>query len=312
MPNNCALDSNETTWTVLKALSASKTLALQYVEDAQKYDIFVVEGKETYYTAIFKSGATMPLGIDSGQNSADRADFETNYKSGANAAVVTKVSSSQLPAALVGGRLDVVVGASLPSGTNRVGAVRLVDGNDARLDLDRNTAIPAGSRGLLALGQDEDGAAQALDVREDSVDLVRRLQVEGRVSVMAPSPPPSTTSVSVAADNPLSISSNITTTYVITNAKTFHLQQITAGSEGDSTERGSCVEVSYYDGTTNHLIERVYLNGFTTSVSFNNVSKSRDGTTMTGNGSTKTIRVLRRRLSGASQEVDAVVRGYES
>ena len=161
------------------------------------------------------------------------------------------------------------------------------------------------------MGEDASGTAQAADIRKDTVDNIRRLQIEGRVSVTAPVAPPSTTAVSIASDSPLSITSDSTTNYVITNAKTFYLQQVVAGSEGDTSERGSVVEVLYYDGSTEHIIERVYLNGFTTSISLNNINKSRDGTTMTGDGSTKQIRVRRRRLSGSSQEVDAVVRGYE-
>ena len=200
---------------------------------------------------------------------------------------------------------------ALPVGDNRLGKVKLVDANDVALDLARDTTIPANTRGLMVMGEDASGKAQAADIRKDTVDNIRRLQIEGRVSVTAPVAPPSTTAVSIASDSPLSITSDSTTNYVITNAKTFYLQQVVAGSEGDTSERGSVVEVLYYDGSTEHIIERVYLNGFTTSISLNNINKSRDGTTMTGDGSTKQIRVRRRRLSGSSQEVDAVVRGYE-
>jgi hypothetical protein len=216
-----------------------------------------------------------------------------------------------LPAALTGsGNLKVAQQEAMPAGTARLGAVRLVDHNDLRLDMAPDAALPSGYRGLLAMGHDEDDKAQVLDVRLDPVDGQRRLQIEGKVSFTAPSPPPSTTAVTITFAGTLAIAADATDNYVIANAKRFVLQQIIAGSEGDSTEKGSCIEVSYFNGTTAFLIERVYINGFTTQV-YPNTEKSRNGTLCDGNGTTKTIRVVRRRLSGASQEVDVVVRGYE-
>lgn len=163
---------------------------------------------------------------------------------------------------------------------------------------------------VLTAGKDASGDVRALDVRYDSTDGIRRLQVEGRVSVTAPTAPPSTTAVTITFSGALSISSTATDNYTITNGKKFVLQQVIAGSEGDTSERGSVVEVFYYDGSTERIIERVYLNGFTTAV-YPNAATARDGTAITGNGTTKTIRLRRRRLSGSAQEVDAVLRGYE-
>ena len=200
---------------------------------------------------------------------------------------------------------------SLPAGTNRIGAVRNVDANDAAIDLARDTSIPSGSRGFLMVGEDGSGVARAVDIRVDPNDSKRRLQIEGKVlAVTTPIAPPSSTTVSIAADSPLSINTTTDTTYTIPNGVTFYLQQVVGGSEGDTSERGSVIEVFYYDGTTNHIVERVYVNGFTTYVAVNDLSKSRDATSMVGDGSTKLIRVRRRRLSGSAQEVDAVVRGY--
>ena len=185
-----------------------------------------------------------------------------------------------------------------------------MDHNDVALDLARDVAIPSGSRGVLPVGLDGDGNIRAMDVRVDGIDGTRRLQIEGKVSFSPPAAPPAATAVSITFSGALAISTNQTDNYTITNAKRFVLQQVVAGSEGDSTERGSVVEVFYFDGTTERIVERVYLNGFTTEV-FPSTETSRDGTNCDGNGSTKTIRIRRRRLSGASQEVDFVVRGYE-
>lgn len=188
--------------------------------------------------------------------------------------------------------------------------VLLYDANGVAMPLARDTAIPASARGLLGMGEDPGGVARALDVRVDALDGRRRLQIEGKFSLTPPEPPPSTTKVTITFAGALSITTDQTDNYVITASKRFVVQQIVAGCEGDTSERGSVVEVIYFDGTTEHLVERIYLNGFTTEV-YPATELSRDGTILEGNGTTKTIRVKRRRLSGSTQEVDFVVRGYE-
>lgn len=207
-------------------------------------------------------------------------------------------------------RTEAKLTGALPAGTSRLGSVRIVDANDVALDLARGASVPAGSRGLLGIGEDAAGVARAIDVRVDPLDGRRRLQIEGKLTVSPPEPPPSTTKVTITFAGALSIATDTADDYTIANGKRFVVQQIIAGSEGDTSERGSVVEVFYFDGTTEHLVERVYLNGFTTEV-YPNTDKARDGTLADGNGTTKTIRVRRRRLSGSMQEVDFVVRGYE-
>ncbi|MHA2334281.1 MAG: hypothetical protein ACXAEU_19795, partial [Candidatus Hodarchaeales archaeon] len=110
---------------------------------------------------------------------------------------------------------------------------------------------------------------------------------------------------------PLEVASLETHNYTITNGKTFYIQQIVVGAEGDPTEKGSKVEVHYFDGTTEHLIDRLYITGFTAFGSYPDASLARDDTELVGDGSTKTIRVKRIRMSGGTQEVDVVIRGYE-
>jgi len=87
------------------------------------------------------------------------------------------------------------------------------------------------------------------------------------------------------------------------------LEYLVAGAEGDPTAKGSKIEVLYYDGAAEHLVERIYLMGESVSV-YPNTSSARDGTAMTGNGSTKKVYLRRHRMSGTAQEVDAVARGY--
>ena len=156
-----------------------------------------------------------------------------------------------------------------------------------------------------------DGDGNLVNVTED--DGVLRLAILGKV-VIAPSPIPDTaTAVTIAADTPLVVGAQPSihsTEYIIPDGEAFTLQQLTAGAEGDPTEKGSKVEVYYFDGTVDHLIERVYVSGFSLSTSYPDVELARDGTPMVGDGSTKKIRIDRIRMSGTAQELDSVVRGF--
>jgi hypothetical protein len=296
------LDSNIGTWLGATTPTVGSKVSADSIPTVIASDQVAVASKNAISTQV--DGHSLTLGAT---GDADTA----NTVIGRLKQTITKLAGG-LPAALTGaGNLKTSIMESFPAGTNRLGSVRLVDANDLALDLARNTTIPANSRGLLVVGDDEDGKAQALEVNIDPLDGKRRLQIEGNVSIAAPEPPVGTTAVSFTFSGALSITTTQTDNYVITNAKRFVLQQIVAGSEGDSTAKGSVIEVFYFDGTTEYLVEREYINGFTVAVS-PLTEVSRDGTqTMDGNGTTKTVRVKRRRLSGSSQEVDFVIRGYE-
>lgn len=149
-----------------------------------------------------------------------------------------------------------------------------------------------------------------VDIVEDATGVFR-LATDGRVIVTPPPAPDGATAVTIAADTPLSVSGLRTTEYTIANGKTFHLQQVQSGAEGDPSEKGNKVEIRYYDGAAEHLVARQYIMGETLWLQMPDVSAARDGTSMDGNGTTKTIRVVRERLGGSSQEIDAVVYGYE-
>jgi hypothetical protein len=138
------------------------------------------------------------------------------------------------------------------------------------------------------------------------------LKMSGQVVVAAPPLPSGATAIAVAADNPLSLTGGTSphdTTYTIANGQTFYLQQFVAGCEGDPTSNGSKAEIIFDDGAE-HVVDRIYVDGFTNYVAYNDVCTARDGTTMVGNGS-NTIIVRRTRMSASGQEVDAVARGYE-
>lgn len=70
-------------WSDLKNLSNIKHIPLQYCETPTKYEIFIIEEGQKYFTEIFKITSTVK-GIDEEQNISDREDFEDNYKNLAN------------------------------------------------------------------------------------------------------------------------------------------------------------------------------------------------------------------------------------
>jgi len=126
-----------------------------------------------------------------------------------------------------------------------------------------------------------------------------------------PEPPAGATPVQFVADTPLAVAVAETAEYTIPNGKRFYLQQLQAGAEGDTTEKGNRVEVIYYDGAAEHVVARQYIMGQTQWINFPDVGAARDGTPIDGDGSTKKLRIVRERLGGSTQEVDAVVFGYE-
>lgn len=61
-------------WTTFKSTVSSKGLAMQYIDTGDNYDIWAVEGSDTYRAVIIQ---TSPAGTD-------QSDFENNYKDDAN------------------------------------------------------------------------------------------------------------------------------------------------------------------------------------------------------------------------------------
>jgi len=70
-------------WTDFKALSISKGCPIQMDESSLRYDLFFTDGDERYECVIYID-TTGLHGIDETQNTADKTDFETNYKSDTN------------------------------------------------------------------------------------------------------------------------------------------------------------------------------------------------------------------------------------
>jgi hypothetical protein len=226
------------------------------------------------------------------------------------------------------GKIDIAAfDVALPAGDNNIGnvdvltiandyarqlgSIKLVDRNGYALDVADDTALPGNYSVILIAGHDAEDVVRTPTVTVDPGDGKHRIAVDGKFSLSPPAPPSTATAVTIAADNPLDVSSNHTTDYTISNGVTFHMTQITFGAEGDPNEKGSKATISYVDSSSvEHVVERLYFTGFTAQV-FPDTAEARDGTEMTGNGSTTKIRIIRERLGGAALEIDCVVRGYE-
>lgn len=157
-------------------------------------------------------------------------------------------------------------------------------------------------------------------VARDKQNLVRKIlsEPDGALIVAAkpPSAPPGTTEFVLAGDTPLEVGPvpnyQESVSAAIGSSVNLYLQSFSAGAAGDPSEKGSKVELYWREGggPTDHLISRIYLVGQTVVQTLPNVNKARDGTQMTGDGSTTKLVIRRERLSTSAQEIDAEVRGY--
>lgn len=195
---------------------------------------------------------------------------------------------------------------ALPAGDNWIGRIKLGDGTNLVAVLTDGGTLTG--YGLPVLGRDAEDKARFLFTEQDGTL---------RVASQPPSPPPGTTEFVLAQDEADLIvgptpSFDETESATIGNGVDLFLQFLSAGAAGDPSEKGSKVEVYWREGAgpTDHLIERVYLSGQTVNVTLPDVHKARDGTVLTGDGSTTKLVIRRERLSTAAQEIDAEVRGY--
>jgi len=208
-------------------------------------------------------------------------------------------------------QFQIVSGSSDPVSTKISGSSVLIQTEDSAVkNITVNEGVSGSSPGIYIHGKSIDGKAIVPNIIQDDVSDYQSLYVTGKVSLVSPMPPVGKTQITIDNSSPLSIASTSNVKYTIASGSTFVLQQIIAGSEGDTSERGSVVEV-YYSGSdlSSHIVSRVYVSGFTTFIQ-PNTSQARDGTSLGGDGTAYLV-LRRRRLSGAAQEVDCVVRGYE-
>ncbi len=77
------------TWVSLKDIATRKTLAIQYDDQPDVYQIFAIDANVAYVATIFKSEVPYSsLGdYSQEQNDADKTEFETSYKNQSNSAI---------------------------------------------------------------------------------------------------------------------------------------------------------------------------------------------------------------------------------
>lgn len=188
----------------------------------------------------------------------------------------------------------------------------LYDGYGRAYAVPDGYAVPLNTPSNIFAGIDEYGVCRRIMLVEDeAIPDLWRLAITGKVSVQIAPPPVGGLARSYYADDPLEIGSLLSphdTSYVIEDGKTFHIQQVIAGCQGDPSEDGSKVEIIFNDGTE-HVVDRIYVHGETQFGDYPDTHTARDGTQLLGNG-TNTIILRRTRLSNSTQEIDAVVRGY--
>jgi hypothetical protein len=239
-------------------------------------------------------------------DTADLGDVSNPIRSDPTGTTTQPISASSLP---------------LPTGAATESTLSSIDGKATTIDsvLDSikdvdgikkiTDALPTGDN-VIGRVKITDGTEVA-DIITDSEDGINRLQIKGKVSVSAPQAPATATAVTLASDTPLDMTGTEENSYTITDGKTFTITSVVAGAEGDPTEKGSKIEVIFDQNGTEKVIDRIYLTGQTVAI-YPDTSESRDGTSLDGNpGGTNKIILRRVRLSGSTQEVDAVLRGYE-
>jgi hypothetical protein len=194
--------------------------------------------------------------------------------------------------------------------------VLLYDADGNELAVQDGVAVPASTPALMVAAVDQSGNSRYLELIEDSIEAgLYRLVVSGKMTLSIPPPPPGGTKVQISADNPLEISqatSPYLTEWEIPNGQTLFIQQALAGCQGDPSADGSKAEIYYWDGTTEHLVDRIYVVGQTQFGNYPDTDEARDGTALVGmpTAGEGTIRIYRSRLSNSSQEIDAVLRGF--
>lgn len=86
------------TWAQWKTIQASKNIVLQLEDDGSKYTIYGYDGPEVHLCTIWIGDIPDGVkrgGVDPDQNTADKADFETNFKPTANGPIFPKTKDGR-------------------------------------------------------------------------------------------------------------------------------------------------------------------------------------------------------------------------
>lgn len=73
-------------WTALKSVASSRRLPIQFDEDEDSYEIFLIDNPVVWLSRVYKGAVPGALQstYSQAQNDADLSDFENNYKANAN------------------------------------------------------------------------------------------------------------------------------------------------------------------------------------------------------------------------------------
>lgn len=85
-------------WSDWKGIQSNKNIVLQLDSDGTKYTIYGYDGPEVHVCFIWiddPPANTQAAGYSAGQNATDKADFETNFKSTANASIEPKTKDGR-------------------------------------------------------------------------------------------------------------------------------------------------------------------------------------------------------------------------
>lgn len=85
-------------WTAYKAVMAAKGLLTQYESDGVMYTIWGYDGPEVHICSIYIGTVPDSIqdgGYSQGQNDSDKTDFETNFKSAANAPIEPRTKNGR-------------------------------------------------------------------------------------------------------------------------------------------------------------------------------------------------------------------------
>ncbi len=176
--------------------------------------------------------------------------------------------------------------------------VKLVDSDGNEATTTEAASITAATPGIVVLGKDSSGLAQAIPLGSD-----------GRVQVATPPPvaPAGTTAVDSSAYGDVNANTTSETAYVITNTKTLKILRFQGGS--DVSNDGSKVEL-YYQPNGNTTGQVLIAVGYTNGSNFQyDLAKE-----FVGNG---TRRILMRRVNpspaigGSTNNIFGRWEGYE-
>lgn len=270
------------TYDSLKEIILSKSLEWQFLETAERYDLFAFDDTIRYSAIIYKPGAVVGPSVDTAQELTNQTDFENNFKDTANKSLqqdhIEDLSEAQTANQFIsGGSLQgisdtvlmqaaTLAGVStLPTTPNGISlAVRIIGADNTP------TEVSGGGRLLIS------SASPGAPADTDPVDVVDDGDVAGATDFV----------------------------HNIPNGAVLTISRFSGGCESSIT--GGKFELfkdNTGDGTSLTTIDKAFTNGSNFQFDLNEL--------VTGNG-INLIRMRRTNLSGGALDMFARWEGFES